>query len=374
MRGNTKHYSLFLECGRVVKIINLIFLVLFFLFSYKVEASQYVASIKYDLSAVPQKWQEGDFITRYPVSQYRLISCNSTSDTENGACPVEGVYGPRISRSSPLSTWGQIKLAMHEKNTHQNIVVNIAALRWSLGCVDRYPWDIAECQLSQYDPAIKVGLDGETLKNIPVGIWEGNLVLNQRDYKFPSNIVEKIYWKLTVEVTDSSKQMIYFPAFPTSDPHVDLNLTYRPGSRSNDSVSGTASLDMCLYDGGTSAKMVQLQFLDDSRSLIGKDPELFSVYRDGADKNKIDNTINYKLQVLNPTTGVLDQVSNGKAFVWKGANARNIQRNVVLPGIPGVSLCLPAPLKFITPVFDYSGKNAGHYTGVLKVIYSISTH
>ncbi|WP_241627623.1 CfaE/CblD family pilus tip adhesin [Rosenbergiella epipactidis] len=349
-------------------------MLLVFSFSYKVEAFDYSSNLKYDLSAVPQQWDSGNLPTKHSTAQYRLISCNSTSDTENGACPIEGVYGPKISRSSPINTWGQIKLSLHEKTTHQNIVVDIGALRWSIGCDDRYPWDINQCKLVNTFPSIIVGMDSNTLKNIPAGIWEGHLILNQRDYTSPTNIVEQVGLKLTVEVTDSSKQLIYFPAFPTSDPRVDLNLNYRPGSRTNGAVSGTASLDMCLYDGGTSAKLVQLQFQDESGGLIGKDSSLFTVYRDGADKNKVENTINYKLQVLNPTTGGHDEVLNGKAFVWKDANARNIQRNVVLPGIPGVSLCLPAPLTFITPAFNYAEKTTGHYTGVLKVIYSISTH
>jgi len=68
------------------------------------------------------------------------------------------------------------------------------------------------------------------------------------------------------------------------------------------------------------------------------------MYRDGADNNKGGNRVNYKLQVINPTTGSHDIVLNGKTITWQNANARGIQRNVVLPGVSGFSLFIPAPL------------------------------
>lgn len=77
-------------------------------------------------------------------------------------------------------------------------------------------------------------------------IWEGHLILNQRDYKIHSNIVESFAIIFTVNLTDYSKQLIYFPAFPTEDPRVDLNLNlnFRPNSGENGGVSGSSSLDM----------------------------------------------------------------------------------------------------------------------------------
>jgi len=94
------------------------------------------------------------------------------------------------------------------------------------------------------------------LKNIPAVHWEGHIILNQLGYKNPSNIIEKFSIMFSVNVTESSKELIYFPAFPTADPRIDLNLNFRPNSAKNVGVSGSSSLDMCLYDGGTSAKTV----------------------------------------------------------------------------------------------------------------------
>lgn len=373
-KEQVKCHSFFFAIDRLIKSIRLSLLFLIFVFSCNVKAFEYKDNITYDLSAVPQQWEGVGMSTTHSVDKYRLISCNSISNTENGACPVYGAYGPELYYTAPMNTWGDIKLSLHEKTTHQSIVVNIKAIRNVLGCGRRFLWDLSACPLSQYDPIIHLGMENNTLKNIPAGLWEGHLLLYQRDYKAPSTIVDTIGATFTVMVSDSSKQIIYFPAFPNSDPRVDLNLNYRPGSGKNGGVSGSSSLDMCLYDGGTSAKTVRLLFQDQSVSVLGKDPDSFSIYRDGADKYKGGNRIDYKLQVVNPTTGGHDTVLNGKDIIWQNANARGIQRNVVLPGIPGVSLCLPAPLNFITPAFNYSEKSSGHYTGVLTVIYSIATH
>ena len=362
------------DVGRMIKLTRLLFLFSIFGFSYKVEARNAVYNISYDLSAIPQQWSGNEIDTNYAYDRFRLITCNSIDYTPTGACPTGGEYGPLIPSSAPMNTWGNIRLELREINTHQSIIVNIKAYRKTIGCDNRYLWDITDCKLKQYFPSIVVGMEHNTLENIPAGNWEGHLVLNQRDYKNPSSIIDSFAITFTVNVTDSSKELIYFPAFPTADPHVDLNLNFRPNSGKNGGVSGSSSLDMCLYDGGTSAKTVQLLFQDESENTMGKAADLFSIYRDGADKNKGGNRIDYKLQVVNPTTGSHDIVLNGKVITWQNTNAKNIQRKVVLPGIPGVSLCLPAPLNFITPTFNYSEKSSGHYTGVLRVIYSIATN
>ncbi|SER20400.1 CblD like pilus biogenesis initiator [Rosenbergiella nectarea] len=371
MKETMKLYSVFFDRGRLIKIS---FSFLIFSFSYNVKAFDYQSTITYDLSAVPTNWTSNALLANFNVDQYRLIGCGSTTDTVNGACPVEGARGSQLPDTSPMPTWGDIRLSLQEENTLKSIVVNIKAIRTSFNCGRRYPWDLTACKLLQYNPYITLGMENSTLKNIPAGTWTGHLILYQRPWKYPSYFADTIGMIFTVKVNDEHKQIIYFPAFPTSDPHVDLNLNYRPGSGRNGGVTGSSSLDMCLYDGGASAKTVQLLFKDDSVSGLGKDSDLFSIYRDGANKNQGGNRIDYQLQVVNPMTGGHDTVSNSKIITWQNANARGIQRKVVLPGIPGVSLCLPAPLNFITPAFNYSEKSSGHYTGVLRVFYSIATN
>lgn len=327
----------------------------------------------YDIYNMPPSIEFNPIQTMYSFNPYSVIGCDSPSDDTNGACSVNARSGPNLGPSPAMESWGTINILLRETKSNKTIHSTIRGYR-STSCDNSYPWVSNTC-LGDNDPAtLYLGFDKSALSSLTAGNWQGKLIMHQRDTSFPSRIAGSIIVNLTINVTDDHKQIIYFPAFPNSDPRVDLNLNYRPGSGKNGGVSGSSSLDMCLYDGGTSAKTVRLLFQDQSVSVLGRDPDSFSIYRDGANKNQGGNRIDYKLQVVNPTTGGHDTVLNGKDIIWQNANARGIQRNVVLPGIPGVSLCLPAPLNFITPAFNYSEKSSGHYTGVLRVFYSIATH
>jgi hypothetical protein len=169
----------------------------------------------------------------------------------------------------------------------------------------------------------------------------------------------------------SEPQMqIYFPQSPLAPPTVDLGLANGPGK----TLSGVRQLDMCLYDGHDStSKLISLTFRDEAASAAGRAPGMFSVYRQGSDKSKPTDRLDYALSIVNPVTGASETVTEGKEFFWAGMNNRSIQRQVNLPGTPGLTYCVPAPLTFTTPVFKADGKNAGHYTGLLKVIYRVPT-
>ena len=377
MKEIMSYYCVFLERVRLIKVIKIPLLLLIFSLSYNVKADiTFNPTFSYDISAIPGGIEFPVIQTRLPYNIYGVIGCLSESDDKNGACNVSSRTSPDLGKSPPLENWASIKIVLTEiQNNHAiNSVIHTSIRGYrSNDCDSRYPWASITCVKSQQPVQLHLGIDNTVLSNIPKGVWEGHLIMNQRQAYLPLAVGEKILVNFRLEVTDNSKKMIYFPAFPASDPHVDLNLNYRPGSGKNGGVSGSSNLDMCLYDGGTSAKTVQLLFQDESVSVLGKEPDLFSIYRDGADKNKSGNRIDYKLQVINPTTGGHDTIMNGKTITWQNANARGIQRNVVLPGVPGVSLCLPAPLTFITPAFNYSEKSSGHYTGVLRVVYTIST-
>ncbi len=105
----------------------------------------------------------------------------------------------------------------------------------------------------------------------------------------------------------------------------------------------------------------------------GRQEGLFSVYREGGDKTKSANRVDYRVSVLNPTTGGAQEVSNGKEVVWTDTNRRNIQRQVVLPGVTGPTWCVPAPITLITPDFPVTDKSSGRYRGILRIIYTPTT-
>lgn len=180
--------------------------------------------------------------------------------------------------------------------------------------------------------------------------------------------------RMTFNVTDNGNQQIYLPAFPTSAPVINLNLNTRPGAQAGKTVSGRASLDMCLYDGNDSASnRISLLLQDEGATATGRPAGQFSLYRRGGDKSKAGDRLDYQVSVINPTTGASQTLSNGTEVIWSGTNRRNIQRQVILPGISTPALCVPAPLMLTTPAFSLSDKKAGDYTGKLRIIYTPTT-
>jgi|AGFS01.1.fsa_nt_gi CblD like pilus biogenesis initiator. len=133
---------------------------------------------------------------------------------------------------------------------------------------------------------------------------------------------------------------------------------------------------MCLYDGANaSSNGITLTFSDDASGTVGRAPEDFSIFRNGGNRSSINDRLDYLVSIANPVTGSQEQVKNGVATYWSyGANAKKRTQQVVLPGVPGVSLCIPAPITISTPSVDISGKSSGNYSGVLRVIYTPSTY
>lgn len=183
-------------------------------------------------------------------------------------------------------------------------------------------------------------------------------------------------WQATVriEVVDPGNQQIYLPAFPHSTPIVNLNLTNFPGRPGGSEIKGESAVDMCLYDGnnGTSSR-AYLKFEDDGLAPAGRTEGAFSIRRRGGSQTDARDRLDYQVYVTNPITGATDAVANGKTLVWQGTNDPQHLRQVVLPGGRESVLCVPAPIVLRTPAFAASSKNAGDYSGTLRVIYTPST-
>jgi len=163
---------------------------------------------------------------------------------------------------------------------------------------------------------------------------------------------------------------IYFPEYPSGSPRVNLMLQKATPS----SMEGIRTLSMCLYDGDdASSSRTTLTLMDEGSPAPGRPPGQFSVYRLGGDKTAQTDRVDYQVSIINPTTGAPEHVSQGNAIVWSGTDKRAVQQLVSLPGIPGLSHCLPAPLTLQTPAFGIGDKSAGRYSGQLKIIYRPST-
>lgn len=167
---------------------------------------------------------------------------------------------------------------------------------------------------------------------------------------------------------------IYFPSSPQSMPIIDLNINSFINRRGTSGKAPEITLDMCLYDGNEStSKGLKLTFSDQASGIAGRSPGLFSIFRNGGNNNNVQDRLDYKVSILNPTNSSKEEIKNGVEIYWSGVNERKILRQVVLPGISGVSLCVPAPITFSTPIMDISGKSSGKYSGVLTIIYTPST-
>ncbi|QNL02985.1 phage tail protein (plasmid) [Serratia ureilytica] len=296
------------------------------------------------------------------------LVCKSTSDSTYGAC----------ARTSPVWLGSDsdaniaLKFTRDDTSTSVNLTV-VGNRRAAPSCI--YPASSAVfCSSSTSGPALFTYAisQSELAKLTTPGVWRATL--KQDLWQWTTPYLNTWTASIVLTVTDLNNQQVYFPAFPYTTPNVDLNLNNRPGTSRNAIASGSASLDMCLYDGSnSSSNRVSMLFSDEGASAKDRASGLFSVYRTGADKTQAANRIDYKVSVINPTTGAAQAISNGTEITWTGTNQRNIQRQVVLPGVPGASLCVPAPIQFITPAFNLADKAAGHYTGKLTVIYTPST-
>ncbi|MDM3355834.1 CfaE/CblD family pilus tip adhesin [Citrobacter sp. Cb004] len=183
-------------------------------------------------------------------------------------------------------------------------------------------------------------------------------------------------WQATmrIEVVDPGNQQIYLPAFPHSTPIVNLNLTNFPGRSGGSEIQGENTLDMCLYDGKNSTSTrTYLRFEDDGLPSTDRAEEAFSIRRRGGSQTDARDRLDYQVFVTNPVTGATETVANGKTLVWQGTNDPQHLRQVVLPGGRESVLCVPAPIVLKTPAFAASSKNAGDYTGTLRIIYTPST-
>ncbi|HCH0656645.1 TPA: phage tail protein [Enterobacter asburiae] len=179
---------------------------------------------------------------------------------------------------------------------------------------------------------------------------------------------------IRIEVVDPGNQQIYLPAFPHSTPIVNLNLTNFPGRPGGSEIQGENSLDMCLYDGNNSTSTrAYLRFEDDGVTSADRAEGAFSIRRRGGSQTDARDRLDYRVSVTNPITGATEAVANGKTLVWQGTNDPQYLRQVVLPGGRESVLCIPAPIILKTPAFATSSKNAGDYTGTLRVIYTPST-
>lgn len=206
----------------------------------------------------------------------------------------------------------------------------------------------------------------DQLAALPVGgVWQANLKLQLWQWS-PGKMLADWNAYIKLNISDKNNQQIYLPAFGTAAPHVDLNLQPLPGTTANHSMmSGSASLDMCLYDGyNANSNTLTLNAQDQKPSLPDRPAEMFSVYNNH--QSDISKRIDYRLEILDPATRSWRTLANMQDYVMRNIQRASV-RMVHLPGIPEPVVCVPSQLRFTTPAFAIASKQAGAYIGYLTL-------
>ncbi|MBF4114185.1 CfaE/CblD family pilus tip adhesin [Enterobacter cloacae] len=309
------------------------------------------------------------------------LTCLSTTDTTYGSCETTSAW----MYPAPGGNRSTVSLMFRLLGGDNQVVLNITPMHTVSFLSGAYAGSIYNNYAS-----LAFGFDNSTVVtnkftySIPQselaklsspGTWTATLKQNLKSWNGGGGtIINNWSADIALTLTDLKSQQVYFPKFPYSTPLVNLNLSNHPGTQNTQSASGHSVLDMCLYDGKNSTSaQVNMIFSDEGETAPGRPSGFFSVYRNGADKSQAANRIDYQLSVLNPTSGQSQIINNGTEILWKNTNERRIQRQVIIPGIAGVSLCVPAPLTFATPQLRFADKTAGAYSGKLTVIYTPST-
>lgn len=328
-------------------------------------------ALTYDKAGVPPTWYllRGENAGETFNTRVTGMVCGSTSGITTGACPTRMSYA--ISPPFASNFGGEIRLEIRNETLSARREIVLKSFRVN-DCSARYLWDNVACA-GDGPMSVYIYILADELRKVPSGVWTGSLVMFQRN---SSDTVTQGTWRvnLTLNVTDNRNQQIYFPEYRTSSPTVGLKLNNRPGTGNNIQTSGNTAVDMCLYDGSnSSSNHISILFQDEGSSAPGRPGGQFSVYRQGGDKSRAADRVDYQVSVINPVTGASQLVSNNQEVIWNNTNQRNLLRQVILPGVPGISLCVPAPIRLITPAFRLADKNAGHYTGRLRIIYTPTT-
>lgn len=327
----------------------------------------------------------GGYDTGRPIKWGRNTwTCKSTSDTTTGACPTEPVWNSAVGTSTPIrlsfreeATGATAVLTLSGQNGYTRhvdcdgtIVPEVVSIsRVSMhqaqlaslgGCASDRTWD---------GRALFVRVPAAELSKLPSGgIWKAILQLDLREWSSgPIPSIATFQAAIKLKVTDRNNIQIYLPAFTESTPTVDLRLRKLPnGSR----ISGTSTIDMCLYDGYNS----QSTWFDVSASdglLIdrresGSYSVLLDVDKSGVYASRIDYnaSLTYggkKIDLPNNEVIRLPSVNNSEG------------RMVTLPGIPVPVVCTPTPLTLETPEVQSAFKRPGRYSNKLTITFSPSS-
>ena len=224
--------------------------------------------------------------------------------------------------------------------------------------------------------ALTVWLPAAELARLPVGgLWQADLRLKLTNY-FTDGRLADFTAHFQFDVVDPDHIEIFFPAFRTASPLVELDLRPQGAPDGSPTAQDITPLDMCLYDGyNANSTKYELTLKDEGKPHAGRPRDAdFSLYRDGENSNpdSLRDRIDYAVLLKNPETGHLERARNNSTFIWNAIN-QNLIRPVRLPSLSYPVLCVPVPLLINVEKFEVTTKNAGRYTGKLTVVFTPTT-
>ncbi|RXV64204.1 pilin protein [Burkholderia stabilis] len=311
-------------------------------------------------------------------------TCQSATDAATGACPTQPTqFGSDVSTT--------IKLSFKEEKTGATVVLNlyaesanarhrdcngnivpavIGAGRAAIHIARFVNWSCDSKTVSSDERLLFLNIPAGGFKKLPSGgIWEADLKLNLRKWTFilASPAIAVFRAAITLNTTDKNNIQVYLPQFASAAPTVDLKLRRVANGRR---MTGTANVDMCLYDGYNSQSTWFDVSASDGLAINRRDKGQYSVLLN-SDKSGIDaSRVDYGVSLM--YAGKKIALPNSETVRLQGVN-NSAGRSVSLPGISVPVVCTPTPLILETPEFEMASKDPGKYSSKLTITFTPSS-
>lgn len=309
-------------------------------------------------------------------------TCRSATDTAAGACPTSPVWngggGPTPIRlsfteettgaSAVLGLIGENGYSRHADCDGKDVPETVAATRVAIHQAQLA--EIGTCSTGRHwdGRSLFVKIPATEIAKLPSGgIWKANLQLDLRLWGGSNPVIATFQAAIKLKVTDRNNIQIYLPGAGTSTPTIDLQLMKLPNGAM---MSGTSTIDMCLYDGYNSQSAWFDVSASDNLTIDRRDSGSYSVLldsdRSGAYASRIDYNASLKYG------GKRTELPNNQVVRLQSVN-NSAGRTVTLPGIPVPVVCTPTPLTLETPKVQSAFKRPGRYSSTLTVTFSPSS-
>ncbi len=299
------------------------------------------------------------------------VVCESSSDSELGRCPTDGVIDQDLGRT-------QIVLRAVEQRTGLRAEIGAVGFMQRIMsgrvCTSDF-WNSSERNLYEAlwfqcppnDPlgtGVQLTLPETEIARLVAGHWKATMRLNIKADPAAAPVATATF-NFDFTVTDYDAISIYFPTFDTVAPLVNLDLRYDPIQKV---VGGRKQLDMCLYDGlGSQSEYLDVTVRDSGpRPPAGSDFSLW--HRDGG--SDASQRLDYRVH-LDYGGHRLAMKHNVKQQL-RGIDSAQL-RLVMLPGISQPVYCVPTPLTLETPPTPIASQRPGLYEGELTVVLDVPT-